>query len=740
MALSLSLWPSPLFGLLHVEAAAVVATAGFFIAGVSAIGAFRRGGDLPSVLLGHIALLAFPLLLLSATLLWRANCGYFVGLGLFLLFVVPSVIFAVAVGFALTGGSIRTPRLWFCAIGLLIATIPVAVDLLFHPQLYTYNHVFGGVLGPIYDEELAIRSGLFAFRGLTLLWAVWFIGLGRWLRCRNTASGQRTRLVRSGAALAVVIALIYAFAVPLGINTSAGQLERVLSEQRDLGQFVIHYQPGSFTEDELAWIEDEHRYRYARLREQLGVDVNDTIHTYLYPDPETRAALIGSRTTSVTPVWLGTPQIHMLAERFSAEHFGHELAHVFAREFGMPVIRASTAVGLVEGLAVAVEPPDGLPAPRYQVAATLGMANDELGRLDAGPADAIVQSMSPFGFWSGRGAVSYATSGAFAGFLLERFGADMLRRAYRTGDFEEAYAKPLTELAATWEDEIRGLEPDEEAQAIASWRFSQPSLFERYCPHHVPAEVHLTRLAIEATDAGEADEALRLYHEALTDNPEYAPALAGWTRLLIGGGLDTVLAEERLESAIANETEMVGEPDPLLVGSSADAYNSMGDTTRAQTMYAMALGLLPPFAREAKAQLILRSTLSIVGLRAVFSLGDAISRAELLQSLATNEPVLWFFAAGNLSFAGDAAGALNAFQQLPTAENMTALDDGQLEIVESNRLALLAHYADRAGEYAAAYQYAADASRAYREQHETGPAQLMDDLAAKAWWYLDRTE
>ena len=64
---------------------------------------------------------------------------------------------------------------------------------------------------------------------------------------------------------------------------------------------------------------------------------------------------------------------------------GHEMAHVVAREFGMPVLRASPAVGLVEGLAVAVEPPDGLPAPEALVAAAL----DAAGRrrwADADPA------------------------------------------------------------------------------------------------------------------------------------------------------------------------------------------------------------------------------------------------------------------------------------------------------------------------------------------------------------------
>ena len=737
-ALCLALWPSPLLGLLHVEAAALLATAGFFIAGFSAIGLFREGNGLQRTLVAHVGLLLIPWLLLTATLVWRANCGYALGCGLFLLFTVPSVLLAVALAYALTGTSVRLLRLWFGLLGLLMVTAPVAFDLLFHPQLYTYNHVFGGVLGPIYDEELAVRSGLFAFRGLTLLWAAWLIVLGRWFRIRNGVGEERLLLVRAGALIAAVIALVYAFAVPLGINTSAQQIARTLGAELDLGAFVIHYQPGSLTEAELAWIEDEHRYRYEQLREQLGVEVDEPIHVYLYPDPETRAALIGSRTTSVTPVWLSTPQIHMLAEHFSAEHFGHELAHVFAREFGMPVIRASTAVGLVEGLAVAVEPPDGLPQARYQVAATLEHAAGEFGRLDEGPAEAVVHAMNPFGFWSGRGAVSYATSGAFARFLLDQYGAENIRIAYRTGDFQEAYGESLGALAAAWEDEIRALEPDSEAVAIATWRFTQPSLFERHCPHHVPREVRFTRSAVDASERGDAAAALRFYLAALDQDATYAPALAGWTRVLIGTGSEVSEALPRLEASVFEQDGSIADAvDVRLIGALADGYKSLSDSAAAGAMYAEAFRRLPPYARQAKAGIILRSGLSARGLRAVFSPGNAGAWAVRLETLAAAEPALWFFAAAYRSVAGDASSALEAIRQLPSFDSQIgSVDAGQQQMVERARLALLAHYAGRARDYSASLHYAEVAAAAYRQERASGPALLMDDLAAKARWFL----
>ncbi len=178
-ALCLALWPVPLLGLLHAESSAVVAGVGFFASGLGALALFRRGVGLRTVLGRMEALLVVPWALLTLSLLWRPNCGYGQGLLLFAVFTVPSVALAVALAFALDAMQVAWRRTAFVAIGLAVAVVPVLYDLGLHPQFYTYNHVWGGVLGPIYDEELAVRPGLFWFRGLTLLWAAVLVLLGR---------------------------------------------------------------------------------------------------------------------------------------------------------------------------------------------------------------------------------------------------------------------------------------------------------------------------------------------------------------------------------------------------------------------------------------------------------------------------------------------------------------------------------------------------------------------------------
>ena len=178
-----------------------------------------------------------------------------------------------------------------------------------------------------------------------------------------------------------------------------------------------------------------------------------------------------------------------------------------------------------------------------------------------------------------------------------------------------------------------------------------------------------------------------------------------------------------------------------LIGALADGYKSLADSAAARAMYAEAYRRLPPYARQAKAGIILRSGLSVRGLRAVFSPGHSEERATRLETLTADEPALWFFAAANRNTAGDAAGALNAFLKLPSLDSLSdSEDDELLHIVERTRLALLAHYADRATDYSASLHYAVFAATAFRQEGASGPALLMDDLAAKARWFLGQLE
>ncbi|GIV59867.1 MAG: hypothetical protein KatS3mg043_0956 [Rhodothermaceae bacterium] len=732
--LGVALWPIPLFNLLHVESAAVVALAGFFVAGLSAVGWFEEGAPVRRVLGGHLAALVVPWALLTLTLLWVPNCDYATGLLFFVLFPVVSVVLAVALAYAVSGTRLRRKRLVFVLAGLGVAVLTPLYDLGLHPQFYVYNHVFGGILGPLYDEELAIRSGLFAFRALSLCWAGLLLVTGRTLRVRRGRlpdDGFPHGVVAGG--LALLLGLGYLFAGPLGINTTGQVLQRALGGVYRTTHFDLYYDPASLTEDELARLAEVHEYRYARLAERLGVEVPERIASYLYPDPETKARLTGARRTNVAPVWLARPQTHVLLDEFEAV-FPHELAHVFSRSFGLPGLRASLSVGLVEGFAVAMEPPDGLPTPHEQVlSAALRRTGGNPGALAL--AETLAPRLSPLGFWTGRSAVSYTTMGSFVRYLIDTYGAAAFRQVYARANFEAVYGKPARVLAQEWQAYLLAMPVVSRAAApLAERRFAVPSLFEKVCPHHVPFHVRRTREGIQALARGDTAQALARLEAALARQPAYPPALDAWATLQLArraagtvvARLDTLAALPRL---------------PALARHLGDAHTLLGDTARAKARYETALQALPSYAHEAAALVVIRKSLAPhpALVRILTSPDSAATQAARLATYRAAVPAAGILAALRWAESGRYEQAAALLRTTPP-DRIPASTPARRALLRRQHQVWLAHLAHRAGHLQAAAETARQAARAFRAAGDLNAAARLADFADRVQWRATQPE
>ena len=699
-AVCVALWPFPVFGLLHAEASAVVAAAGCLIAGVGSVGALQTGMRVRAAAAVHLAALAVPVAMLTGSLAWRPNCAWADGLGLFALLVPPSVLFGLGVAVATVGLRARAPRATVAVVVLTVAVGGVLFDLLLHPQLFTYSHVFGGVLGPIYDAELAVRPGLWAAKAQTLLWAAALILWGTSRRRR----GGRPR--RASVALLAVLAGSYAFAGPLGIVQTARGIERVLSARVDLGPVVLHLAPATSAEATRR-IADEALYRFETLSDALGTRPEHPVDIYLYPDADTKAALIGSRETSVVPVWLPTPQVHMLAESVP-RHLGHELVHVLAREFGSPVVRASPAIGLVEGLAVALEAPDGLPGPSALVRA--GAVVPELDMGD--PASVVARTMSPGGFWTARAGVAYTANGAFTGWLLDRYGAERLRQVYRSGRFESVYGVPLSTLARAWGDDLGGRPVDPEAVAVARWTFSQPSLFEVRCPHHVPPAVRFARDGAEAWDEGRAEAARVLFGRAVLADPARLDALRGQVATWVATRRRLPPGARRRAAALADSV-----PTAATLAHAAEVDRLGGrDADRA---FQAAADSLAPVDALGRALLRRRAGLS----RPALARWLAAPPDSVTVQMERDDPVL--------------AALRHAAADRPDRAWQIArtwcLADASPADARALRLAQ-AGLASRAGAYASADTLLDDLARAFRAAGPRAYAPLVAEMSARTAW------
>ncbi len=627
VGLGLALWPIPLLNVLQVEAAAVVAFVAFFAAGWAALAHFRAGSTAVLPILGRQGLmLLVPLGMLSVSTLWAPNCTYGQGLLFYALFPGVTVVFAVGVAYAISGTGVAHPYALLGGIGILLSLAGPIYDLGFHPQFYTYNHVFGGVLGPIYDEQLAVRWGLFVFRGLTLLWAAGALLLGRVLRGR----GGHWRL----AMIVLSIAGLYAFSAALGINTTEEHLQAELGGHLRTAHFDLYYDPDRHSRRAVEALADDHEAYYARLRRELNLRSDEEpgrIQSYLYPNPDLKAQLTGARYTSVSPVWLDQPQVHLLRSRAEAS-LGHELAHVVSRPYGLPGLRASWAPGLVEGWAVAFEPPSPMPSSHdlVRVAAT----TDTTTALSL-KADALAHRLTPWGFWTGRGAVSYATMGSFVRFLLDEYGADRLKRVYAWGNFEEVYGRPLAALVRAWAADLQQAPlVARAAHEVVTRQFTRPSLFETDCPHYVPPHRRHLQAARRAQRRGDSLQVEKHLTAALDAEPRYAAAHG-------------VRAQRRLADgrprAVLRQLDTLATPyqTTTLILLRADARGLLGDTTSARRLYDRAMARIPRYVPETQMRIRLRKSIAhrSAVLRVITSGASATQQARALDSLGEGRRV-----------------------------------------------------------------------------------------------------
>ncbi len=716
--LGVALWPLPLLNIVHVESAAVVACVAFFVSGVAAIGAFGAGRSFGQVLLRQAAALGVPLVLLTVSLLWAPNCDYGRGLLFYALFPGVTVVFAVALAYAIQGVGWPRPRLILIVLGVVIGLGGVAYDLGLHPQFYTYNHVFGGVLGPIYDERLAVRPGLFAFRGLTLLWALAAYGIGR----RSRGHGRAVPLT---AGVLLLIGLCYLFSARLGFNTPAWYLQEQLGAHRATAHFDIYYDSTAVRPDEIDAFARDHEYRYAWLAEAWGASGPDRIASYLYPDAGTKARLTGARQTSVAPVWLADPQTHLLQSQYRRS-FGHELVHVFARPYGLPLIRASWSVGLVEGMAVAFEPPDGRPTPREQVAVA---AQIDTSLASAGRADDLAARFSPIGFWTGRGAVSYTTMGAFVRFLAEAYGTERLRRVYARANFEEVYGRSVQSLAHEWQAWLASLTVvDRATEALVTRRFARPSLFERRCPHYVPPHRRALAAGRAALTRGDTTEALGQFQQAVLRQPRSVDAQAAWGRLQLDQGAASAVAA-RLD------TLSFEAPVPTLTLLQGDAAALIGHPDRARDRYRSARAHYPRFEPGGVVRLLLREAVADRPevMRVLVSRDSAATQAQQLARWAGASPAVRAWQALREMEAGAFASAQRLWNSMPPLTDSTGApwDDPAVHRQIGGWKAICAL---RLGQLRSAERYATETGSAFRRVGALNLADQLDDLAQKARW------
>lgn len=238
----------------------------------------------------------------------------------------------------------------------------------------------------------------------------------------------------------------------------------------------------------------------------FGARGPDRVTAYLFADAAQKAAMMGAADTYIAKPW--RREVYVQAAGYPHPVLGHELMHVLAGAFARGPFKVAGSAwgllpdpGLIEGVAVAAAPREGDLTPREWA-----RAMKDLGILPP------LARLFTLGFFGENSSTAYTVSGAFVGWIHDRFGAGAVRAWYGGGSLPAITGTPWAELERAWHADLDGVALPEAARAQAKARFDRPAIFGRRCPHVVDA---CKERAESLRGAGDHEGAIAEYRRAI---------------------------------------------------------------------------------------------------------------------------------------------------------------------------------------------------------------------------------
>lgn len=572
----------PLFGNFGYEYAALFAFIASLVAGLNAIRDERRKSEIPppvrfrNGLVLNLLYLSVPLFVVFLASLPGLPCDPIEGFTFFVLLSVVSAIFSYALGWFVSL-LFRWGRITFIFIIFLSLFLSV-LSTIIQPKIFFYDPFIGFFPGLSYDQLMPVTSTLVLYRGYTLFLALLVLLMLYMLRftpLRDAPFRERIRLFRhtyakSFLSIFITIGVILIFVHllsrgALGFSTTRGQLENSLGSHFETRSFSIQYAPESFDEHEILWVAFEHEFERRQVMDKLGVMHVGKTRSYLYPDPETKRSLIGPANTNIAKPW--SREIHVNAEDYRRS-LRHELAHVIAGNFGMPLLRISNSTALIEGVAMAAVGVWGNRTLHEHAAAVIQF------ELIQDPA-ALLDNR---GFTREYSAVSYVMAGSFVQYLIDRYGIHRVRSAYAWSDYVAAFDRPRDQLVREWINFLRRINVSERQRMKTLIHFKRPSMFGLRCPRTL---ARLNRTGGEHLEQEEYSEAQDIFQRSW-DMVRNAAALEGLIQTRYH-----LKEYDRVLEYLNDETlhEEFPQIIPVLFRLAGDIYAIEGDFNSAERYY-----------------------------------------------------------------------------------------------------------------------------------------------------------
>lgn len=456
-----------------------------------------------------------------------------------------------------------------------------SVERLWHsPAVFAYGQFFGFFPGTLYDENVLLDTPYVALRFLTGAWVAGLVTLAV-AGVRRGSHGFRaatllSRRTTSVIALGLLAAATYGESrrAVLGIASDADHMKEVLGNVVR-GRRCDVVTPRELESEERSRLVADCDFRVRQIEHSLGVHQRARITAFFFRDANEKRQLMGAGDTYIAKPWRN--EVYLQMADWPHPVLAHEIAHVVAGNLVSgplhvpgPLGGLIPEVGMIEGVAVALawDEREGLTPHEWS------QAMYELDR------DADGSRAFGAGFVLSPPRNAYAFLGSFYRFILERYGAATLRRAYATGDVEGATNKRRPDLVNEWHTFLRSMPLPPNALPLARARFARPAIFARVCPH-VVADLHL-ELVGDVT-AGDVRAALETCERVLRVDPGDLASMA------MSVGLRARASDfEGAESAYAILRDRFHAPEPVLASAReaiADAHWLRGERDVARAMF-----------------------------------------------------------------------------------------------------------------------------------------------------------
>ena len=293
----------------------------------------------------------------------------------------------------------------------------------------------------MYDEELTITSSLIFYRLYNIIISILLLSFAYIFYQIDGNVRYKNKLYKLKHAfkkpliilLLLIIFFFHFFSNELGITSSKKYIISKLGSEYQTEHFNFYYSSSNINENNLKEILNISEFYFTKISNELKVNFKSKIDIFIYPSPQEKNKLIGAKYTLISKPWL--KQIHINQNSID-EALKHELVHIIASDFGIPILKIGVSAYLIEGLAMAIEWQWGYRTLHEYSSSIIKY----LPQID------IEKIFSTYGFIFNNPNIAYVLSGSFIKYLIEYYGIDKTKSLYSTGKYYELFGKDKNNL------------------------------------------------------------------------------------------------------------------------------------------------------------------------------------------------------------------------------------------------------------------------------------------------------